>query len=215
MRDDQSVRCLLGLGPLLRVGWRWGHALLLSCREGRESLAQGSRGLQSRRCARIARSDRRRRGLPGSPGRAPDRPGRRPSRRSPCGAPRPSWTALVGQRLDGDPPARQVPPRRPRPGPGRRQPDADRSIPAGRPGGQAPDEDGRRPGLRTADGRAAEGRRGVDPGRGPGCRPTSDGPRFATATRPRWARSTSCRLASTGPIPGSTRSSARTPTTPT
>ena len=48
-----------------------------------------------------------------------------------------------------------------------------------------------------------------------GCRPTTRRPRSAIATRPRWARSTCCRPASTGRCPASaTASRARTPTIP-
>ena len=58
--------------------------------------------------------------------------GRRRPDPLPCGARRPSWPALVGQRVRVHPPARQVPADRSRAGRDRRQPDADRAVPAGR-----------------------------------------------------------------------------------
>ena len=56
-----------------------------------------------------------------------------PPGRSPSGARRPSSTALVGQTVDADPPAGQVPRGRPRPRPGRGQSDAHGPLPARRP----------------------------------------------------------------------------------
>ena len=126
-------------------------------------------------------------------------------------------SGLVGQRVERHPTARQVPADRPRPRPRRRQPDADRPVPAGRRrDGQAPIEDRRRPGLRTATrwgpGQASvrrldprcglvAGRRGPAGGPLPG--PDPDGQGLSAAGRrrsapfPGWAPTRSGRTSTT------------------
>ena len=201
VRNDQVVRGDRLRGPLLRASN--GSMSLLRCPApwGRESLAHAFRRLQSPRRARIARSDRGRRCPPCRAGRPAGTVG---------GRARPARGAWHAGRARGprrparrvDPPARQVPADRPRARRDRVQPDADRSLPAGRAGRQAAGQDGGRPRLRAARRRAGAMR---PPGRAapPGCRPTTRAPRSAIGTRPRWARSTCGRPASSGPSPAS------------
>ena len=70
-------------------------------------------------------------------------------------------------------------------------------LPARRARRQAAGEHGGRPGVRRARAGPPKDAAAWTRGRRAGSRPTTRPPRFATATRARWARSTSCRPAST------------------
>ena len=211
----------------------WGVALQLSVPMGRASLAPSSRGTIAHR-ARAARPRRRRRRLP----RRPRRPGgdRRADAHAARG-PRHAGRARRARRAaDRARRARgEVPRRRPRPGPGRGQPDAHRPVPAGGQGREGTVGHGARApafGPRTA-GAARCGRmdrgRGLAPGRrrpgdGPLPRPDTDGQGVPAARgrRPPGARPR-CRRDGAGrarpgaharglarPDPASTRASSRT-----
>ena len=211
-RGRRSVGpCLLGLGPLLRVGWRWVTLFCCPAREGRQSLARADRPYNRRTVPELPDLTVVVEALPGRAGRAPDRARGDASRRSPSGARRPSSAALVGQRVAAI----------------RRRGkfllvdlDRDRVVvnpmltgrfqlaAAGREAAR------RRPRSSWASepGRRAPADAAVDPRGRLAARPTDAVRRSATATRPRWARSTSCRPASTAACPVSTTTSGPTPT---
>ena len=100
------------------------------------------------------------------------------------------------------PAARQVPPPRPRAGPVVVNPMLTGPLPAGRSEGQGTVEDGGRAGFRTARGRPAKRRRQVDARRGLDADGRRRRSRSATATRPRWARSTCSRPGVERTVPG-------------
>ena len=206
VRNDRDVvRGRLARGPLPFARKWLGRVFSWAAFRSRESLAQrvlaATIGRPCPNCPTSPSSPRRF----APPSRAVrDRP-RRPRRRSPCAARRPSSTALVGQRLrrasGGGASSCSLDFERDR---GRRQPDADRPVPARRAGRQACRR--RRPSSSASaprDGRAAEAapldaRRRLDAGR------RAARSRCAIATRRRWARSTCCRRASPRTVPGLT-----------
>ncbi len=162
--------------------------------------------------ARITRPQRRRRSVPRRPGRSADR-----ARGGAGAARRPRDAERAGRArrpaADPDRPPREVPSDRPRARPDRRQPDADRPVPAGRSERQATNEDGRGDRVRATLVGPAVGPGRLDARRVVAAAPTRTRSRSAIGTRPRWARSTCSRPASTGPCPVWTTSLGPTSTT--
>ena len=177
---------------------------------GRESLAQrflrGYNRYDRRPCPNT-RSDHRRRGPRRGPARTSDHGARDAPVRWPCAARRPSSRPSSAS-ASRHPAARQVPASSTSIATGS---SSTRCSPAGSgwppPGVKHPAEDRGRAGVRAARPSARPpGRALADWTRGAptGCPPTTPRSRSATATRPRWARSISCRPASTRRSPAGT-----------
>ena len=171
--------------------WRWTSLFSCPARVGPGESSTAFPRLQSRRRARIARPDRRRRGPPCRPGRPSGRSRATRPGRSPSAARRPSWRRSSGSAstairrrgkfllIDLERDAIVV------------NPMLTGRFQLAAPGDEAADEDGRRPRLRAAGGGPPRDAAPLDARARPGCRPTTRRSRSATATRPRWARSTS------------------------
>ena len=160
---EGSLVTLAG-GPLLRADGTGHSSSTVRAPVGRESLARGIGGYNRGPCPSCLTST-----SSPTPSMPPWRTGRSRAARTQMpltvrGTPA-ELEALVGQRVTRDPAPGQVPRRRARSRPRRREPDAHRTLPARRARGEGAVRHRRRAVVRRPDGRTAPGRRLLD-GRG-------------------------------------------------